>query len=395
MEKIKYASTEDVNKITISVKEKKSGIPFEYNGERKVLNNNYNTVVISEDDIQKSSKVINPLIDQIIGSDESFVINSKSKSLFNKYSDLLKENGYNVICLDFDNAASNDSINIFELAYNLYKNDNKDKAVEIIENIGYYIFMDNESTSLDPFWANSATSLFVGLILYSFEHYEKVEFNKISELVDTITMEDIEKNTAMYNYLSQILLAPTDTKGGIISTFKQKFNLISTRESLSKMLSNSTFDLKDITSKKLAIFIVEGLSNFSKKMVALIINQIYYVCNIYSNSKKINIIIDGFDELCPMKNIENIIGMFEEYNVNITIFIRSLTKVENLYKNDGIPLIMTYFKNILYLLTADYKTLEYLSALCGNKDLISNLMGINSNEALYLIIRSLPFIVNI
>ena len=395
MEKIKFANLQDVNNIVISAQENKSGIPFIINGERKVLNNNYNNVVISEDNIQKSEKIINPLIEQIINSNESFVINSKRRNLFDKYNDLLKEKEYNVICLDFDNPANGDNINIFELAYNMYKNNNKDKAVEIIEDVGYYIFMDEEANNSDPFWINSAINLFVGLTLYLFEHDEKIEFSKISELVDTLTIDDIEKNTTIYSYLSQILLAPTETKGGIISVFKQKFNLISTRENLSKMLSNSTFDLKDITNKKLAIFIVEGSSNFSKKMVSLIVNQIYFICNIYSNNNKINIILDDFDELCPIKNVESIIRLFEEYNINLTIFIKGFTKVERLYGSYGIPLIMTFFKNLLYLFSTDIKTLEHISTLCGSKEYIGSLISMKDDEAIYLTIRSLPILVNI
>ena len=385
MEKIKYASDEDIINISLPISEKKSGIPFIFNGEKRVINNNYHTLAIADDDKQKYDKIINPLIEQISLSEESFVISSNNRKIYEKYNSLLKDKGYNVICLDFDNPANFDSFNILELAYNLYKNNNQDKAIEIIENVGYYIFYDKETKNLDSFWINSAISLFIGIVLYSFDKEQKFELNKIRDLLDIIKIEDIEKNTPMYNYLSGTFLAPNETKGGIISVFNQKFNMIVTRESLCKMLSNSNFDLKDITNKKQAIFMIEGTNNISKNLISLIINQIYYICNIYDNNNKINMIIDNFDELCPIKNVENIIYSFNNYNVILTTFIKSFTRMEKIYGDDGIPIIMTYFKNLLYLLSADLKTLEYISELCGKPEYVSNLMNMKENEALYII----------
>ena len=39
-------------------------------------------------------------------------------------------------------------------------------------------------------------------------------------------------------YLSNIILAPAETRGSIIAVFKQYINVYTTRESLSKLMSN-------------------------------------------------------------------------------------------------------------------------------------------------------------
>ena len=50
--------------------------------------------------------------------------------------------------------------------------------------------------------------------------------------------------------------APSDTKGSILSVFKQKIKLFSSRENLSvKCFRHSDFDLKDIGRKKTAVFL--------------------------------------------------------------------------------------------------------------------------------------------
>ena len=392
MKIINFASNEDI--LDVSTNDKKSGIPFKLNNETRVLNNNYHTLIIEEDTNQKYDKIICPLIDQINLSNESFIINSKSKKLYDEYSSSLKENGYQVICLNFADPVDSDSFNILELAYQLYKSGNYDKAVSIIKNIGYYIFNDN-SKKLDSFWSNSATDLFVGTTLYLFEKEDKIDLNMIRHSAETLKLEDIDKNSIMYNFLSGVLGAPNDTKGGIIATFNQKFNLIATKETLCKILSNSSFDLKSILNEKTAIFMVEGTTVVSKILIPLFINQIYYLCNIYVNNNRINLILNDFDELYQIRNIESIISLFTDYNVVLTTFIKNFKCLDDVYGKDCVSFLKIYFKNLIYLYSDDISTLEYISKLCGSNENISDLRNIKDNEALYIIARSLPFIVNI
>ena len=394
MKKMLLASNEEILNISVPAKNKTSGVTFVQNNERRIINNQYHTLVVGEDNIQKEQKVICPLIEQIISTNESFVVNDKSGSLYNKYSAKLKEEGYKVICLNFDNPAKGDGFNILELAYNMYKEKNQDKAIEILENIGYYLFYEKNNQNSDPFWVNSAISLFLGCVLYLFDSGKDITLNKIGQLVDTINIDDMDKNTTAYGYLTGILKAPPETKASIISVFKQKFNLYSMRENLSKMISNSTFDIKEIGNKT-AIFIIEGTSDISKSLISLIINQIYYACSINNNDKRINLLIDDFDNICPIKNIESIISLFDDLNINATAFIKNFNSLDKEYGEGSYRTLKLYFKNLIYLYSDDITTLEYISRLCGSDEYMSNLRNIKDNEALFIIVRVLPFIVNI
>ena len=52
--------------------------------------------------------------------------------------------------------------------------------------------------------------------------------------------------------------APNDTKGSIISVFRQKINIFAMAENLSEMLSKSDFDMRDIGRKKTAVFLLKN-----------------------------------------------------------------------------------------------------------------------------------------
>ena len=59
-----------------------------------------------------------------------------------------------------------------------------------------------------------------------------------------------------YISASSTISAPSDTKGSILSVFKQKIRLFAARENLSEMLSHSDFEFEDIGKNKTAVFIV-------------------------------------------------------------------------------------------------------------------------------------------
>lgn len=394
MEKILKANNDNILKISEPASEKKSGISFNYNNEKRILTNNYHSLVIGEDEVQNENKVIIPLINQIIDSEESFVINTKGDNLYKKYEDKLKQQGYKTIYLNFDDLSNSDCFNILELAYNRYKNNNKDKAIELLENIGYYLFYDEANKNSDPFWINSAISLFIGSTLFLLEKDEDVSLDKIDKLVDTIKIEDINKDSSSYKYLSSILLAPEATKGSIISVFKQRFKLFTSRENLNKILSKSTFDINNI-NQKMAIFIVEGVSFISNIITPIFINQIYYVTSSNRNDKKINLIVNNFDDISPIKNIESIIIFLTCFNVNITAFIKNFTRLNKNYGIESVEVLKFYFKNLIYLYSDDLATLEFISKICGSTEYMTDLRNIKENEALFIIVRNQPFIINI
>lgn len=395
MKKMDMASVESINNISVPANEKVSGIPFISNGESRVISRNYHTLVVSEDDYQKDEKIICPLIEQISKTKESFIFNSKSDYIYQKYVSSLKNSGYKVVCINIDNPINNDGLNILELAYNLYKEKNVDKAIELLENIGFYLLYAPEEHMTDPFWNNSAVNLFIGCTLYSFEKNDNYSLKDIFNLVDDIKLEDIDKNSVIYGYVNSILSFPQETISSIISVIKEKFGRYVLKDNLCNMVTNSTFDIKKITDKNLAIFIVEGTSNVSRNLVPIIINNIYTICNIYGNHNKINILLNNFDMLAPLKNVESFISICSNININITAFINNFDSLNKTYGFESSEMLKMFFKSLIYLYSENINTMKYISELCGSIEYMSNLRKLQENEALFIVVRQLPFMVNI
>ncbi len=386
MEKTNYASLEEINAISTNIKENKSGIVFKKNNEERVVNNKYNTLIIGEDDNQSLEGIILPTLKQMAKSKESFVVNDKTGKIYEQIKDEL--NDYNIVCLNFDEVK--DSFNIFELSYNLYKEGKTDKALEILENIAYYCLFDKQDKNADPYWISAATNLFVGSALYMFEEGE-TSLKEIYEIAGELINKEIAKEKIYYTYLASVLLAPQETKMSVLTVFMQKLNAFVSKENICNMLSSSSFDLNTVLEGKMAIFIIEGTNPIASNFVSLFVNQLYYMSNIYGNNN-VNIVLDGLDRVCPIKNVDKVLNNNCSLS-NIIAIINSFARLTNNYDSEACEIIRLQFLNKIYLLSSDIDTLEYISKLCCNS--VYDLMRLKDDEALFIIKRCKPFITDL
>lgn len=385
----------------------KSGLPLLYESNSiYTTNTDAHSLIIGTNGSGKTQTITLPLMKLSMLAGESVVINDPKGEIYKSTSKEFKNRGYNVVLIDFDNAIYGNYYNPLNLAYRLYKENNKDKCINVIEEVGYYIFSEINSTS-DDFWTNSAIDYFTGLCLYLLEKTKKeINLNDIFELANNLAdqkecdkfLKEIGKNNAVYYNVSGTLTSPMETKGGIIATFNQKLKQIVSKENLSNMMSKTDFDISNITKEKTAIYIISGYYDYSNSLIPLFVNQIFEVVNIYGKpNKKINIILDEFDQMLPIKNFAEIINYSRNVHINFTVLIQSFINLNNTYGKENADIIKYCFPNIVYLYATDLYTLEEVSKLCGHesekKPLISpeELKIMKQFEAIYLIPRIMPF----
>lgn len=388
---------------------KKSGIPMMYDEKNLYIKDDeVHTIVIGSTGSGKTQSIMLPQLRLAIKAQESFVVHDVKGEIYNNLSGELKKQNYNTIVINLDDPTVGNNFNPLSLPYELYKNGQKDKAIELLENVGYY-FCCNETfnTNTDPFWNNSAISLFIGLALYLFDNAKEEEVN-ISSLLSLVSEFDklseevkkYDKTSPTYINLSNIILAPNETKGSILSVFTQNMRLFASRETLLKMLSSTNFDITNIQKEKTALFIISNNKLTSRRLISLIIEECYYAA-ITTNDKtrRLNIVIDDFENLIPIKDFNNMLTLARSFNINFSIFIRSILELRNIYGKEGTEILKIVFGNIVYLLANDTETLEDISKLCGNQQTdkgieplitIEDLKLLNSFEAVILIPRIYP-----
>ena len=409
----RWATTEELisklTQINYDSDIKKSGTPMMYD-ERNlyIKDDEAHTMVIGTTGSGKTQSTMLPQLRLAIKAQESFIVHDVKGELYDVLSGELKKQNYNTIVINLDNSNVGNNYNPLSLPYELYKNGETDKAIELLEDVGYY-FCCNEvfNASIDPYWTNSATSLFVGLALYLFDNATEDEinlsslFNLVSEF-DKLT-EQIKKydmTSPTYIYLSNTVLAPSETKGSILSVFIQNMRLFVSRESLLKLLSSTNFDIKNVQKDKTALFVISNNKSVSRRLIPLIIEECYFAATLTNDkTRRLNVVIDEFENLVPVKDFNNMLTLSRSYNIKFSIYIRSLLELRNTYGVEGTEILKMVFGNIVYLLANDTETLEEISKLCGNQQTekgfeplisIEDLKLLKNFEAVILIPRINP-----
>ena len=394
--------------VNLSTDLKKSGTPFMYDDKNLyLLKNNYHTLVIGSTGSGKTQSIVLPAIKLSARAGESLVVSDPKGDLYKRTANILEKEGFKVSVIDLDNPSLGNSFNPLSFSYELYKNGNKDKSMEMIEDLGYYLIYDKTDRGTDPFWINSTIDFFTGVVLYLFENAKEEEINlvSVSTLANELSnkeniykfMSKIEKSSAIYINVSGTLNAPDETRGSILSVFNQKIKKYISRESLTNMLSKTDFDFTCIGNEKHALFIIGGLTSYADGLIPLIINQVYNAVDLYGNKdKNVNIILDEFDSLLPIKNFYKLITSSRSIYIKFTVIIKSFMDLVNLYGKEDSEFLKQCFQTIIYLISTDITTLEEISALCGKSSESSMLIGVEDLkrldvfEAIVLVLREMP-----
>lgn len=409
----RWATKEEVAKRLDAVDLKngvnKAGIPVAFDEKYLYVDTKEaHSMIIGSTGSGKTQTTILPMIKLSMLAGESIVINDPKGELYGKCAENLKKRGYNVIVLDFDDSKYGNAWCPLRSAYDLYNSDKRDKAIKSLEDIGYYLFYDAKEKDSDPFWINSTINYFVGLALYLFENAKADEANlsSIFQLSNNLNrdgnaakfLDKIDENSLIYMNLVGTLKAPTETRGSILSVFTQKIKKYISREDLTNMLGYSDFDMKKIGIEPTALFVVSGVSNYCDNLIPLLINQIIDAVDIYgSKDRNINILLDEFDSMVPIRDFSRMIEYCRSIKIRFVITIRSYIHLCNMYSKQDADILKMCFGNLIYLLSDDIYTLEEISKYCGTKEngepliSIEDLKTIDTFEGLVLMPRTMPY----
>lgn len=400
---MKYSSWMSKNDIKENLKQtqnQKGGIiPLIYEKDQTYGIDIANTIVIGSSGSGKTQNIILPTIKSIIKNNESFIINDPKGTIKQETEQLLKEQKYNTIEISFENLETPNKWNPFFLPTELYKENKKEKALNIIEETMNILFQEPKQAG-DPFWTLSSRDLAIGTTLYLLEQKKEVTLKEIYKTAQNLTKENLKELDQVgltYCFLSGTILAPEETKNSILATFNQKIIKYITKDDINNIISTTNFDITKIKTEKTALFINNSTSEISNILIPILITQIVKTIEIYNQKEnKLNIILTNFDELAAMKNYSKILMNSKNYNINNLITIQGLITIENKYNKEDIRLVAINMTNLIYLYSQDLRVLREISLVCGNESkceplaTIEELQRLKPNEAVIKIPRLNP-----
>lgn len=365
------------------------GIPLINNGkEIWVDDGEYHNLIIGSTGSGKTQMTVQPMVKCLAKSNQSMIITDPKGEIYENNANELRERGYKIVLLNFREPQRGNCWNPLALPYSLYKSGNSDKANELLDDLAMNILYDEKSQNADPFWEKTSADYFAGLALALFDDAKEEEINlNTINLMTTVGEEKFRNSTYMKQYfsykdqaspayvnVSSTLLAPSDTKGSILSVFKQKIKLFSSRENLSEMLSHSDFDMKDIGREKTAVFIVvQDEKKTYHSLVTIFIKQVYEtLIDVAQESGgklpfRTNFILDEFANMPPLKDVTTMVTAARSRAIRFSFIIQNFAQLYQVYGKENGETIKGNCGNIVYLISSELAALEELSKMCGEE----------------------------
>ena len=410
----------------LSPKADAAGIPLKMTPKKVwVDNGGYHNLVIGSTGAGKTQTTVLPMVNLLAKHDESMIITDPKGEIYEGTSNYLKSLGYNIVLLNFRDPQQGNAWNPMYLPYSLYKDGNIDKSVELIEDLAANILHDPSAKGQDPFWENTSADYFAGLACALFEDAKPEEINLNSISLMTTTGEEKLANTTYvkdyfsykdpagtaYTKASSTLMAPSETKGSILSVFKQKIQLFASRANLSEMLSNNDFDMRDIGKKKTAVFIViQDEKTTYHSLVTIFLKQCYETLISVAQESggklphRTNFILDEFANMPPLKDVTTMVTAARSRNIRFTFIIQNFAQLYEVYGKENGETIKGNCGNIVYLISTELSALEEISKMCGDVKskekektsstplvTVSDLQRLSQWETIILRLRTMPF----
>ena len=405
---------------------KEAGVPILLNeNEMWVDNGEYHSLVIGATGSGKTQTVILPMVYSLAKAKESMIITDPKGEIYEKTSNMLRSRGYQILLLNFRDPQNGNAWNPMSLPYQIYKSGNQDKAIELLDDLALNILYDDSNKNADPFWEKTSADYFSGVALGLFEDAkpDEININSIS-LATTVGEEKFGGSTYIKEYFagkdpasaaainaSSTIMAPSETKGSILSVFKQKVKLFASRENLSEMLSHSDINLESIGERPTAVFIViQDEKKTYHSLVTILLKQIYEtLINVAQRHGgqlpvRTNFLLDEFANMPPLKDVTTMITAARSRRIRFTMIIQNFAQLDDVYGKEDAETIRGNCGNIIYLITTELKALEEISKLCGEvkskKDdktastplvTVSDLQRMKQFEVIILRMRLQPF----
>ncbi len=355
----------------------------------------------------------------ILQTEDSFVVFDKTKQLYDEMQQELRDKGYDVRLF-----TSEESDDIQSDAYNPFDNithcikagtiDPKPYAEALYVNLPRH--EEKPQSGDDPYWVMTEKALFMALAFYMCEFMEPEDCNfhilsKLSgrgseralegTLLDLL-FEEAKKKTpdaACLEYYDTFKLAPEKTRESVAIMLHTAVNRFETDTQLKRQTTTYPYkkdiiDINHIQDKKTAVFIhIPSASPIHEYLANMLILHLKHH---YSGLKKsgdgyipahITVFIDELDRMQKIPGLMDILGSGKYMGISFFMTTQSGEQVNRIYWDDDkmscIPEMMLSCDPVVFLSKPDeYDRILYNAFVSANEDISDNecLVYTNSNR---------------
>lgn len=415
-----WTSTEEVKKRLTKVnlsdlsELEAGGMPIISDGQNIYIDDgDGHTALIACSGMKKSICGFMPLIRILAAAKENMVITDPKGELYNREAGFLKDQEYNVRCLDF-RTMNKDCFNLLHYPATVYRSGDKDKGLSLLSDIINALAEEQRHRAKDPFWPDTGALWLNGTGAIMMDAYPKIEQVNIlnwsdfnvrgsASIVEDHLLSMMPDNTVK-SALKQCLSSAENTFRSILITASSFLTMFNQNPKLADMLSHSTFTLEDLIKSKTALFLItDDTTSTADPILGMIISQIqtFLVDKAYRNKNgrlnvRMNFVLDEFASI-PIPNMDKSLATHRSRNIRYYLCVQSLALLKERYENP--EKLLSNCASTLYLGSTELELLKELETklgttcitpdgkerpLCSQAELMTLKRSWSHKEAIYL-----------
>ncbi len=323
-----------------------------------------------------------PMLNMIAKAGESFIVTDPKGELYAQTSGLVQSKGYKTVVINFRDIGQGDMWNPLTVPYDMWHSGKRDEAGMLLSDIAATVAAPVMKDAKDPYWFEAAQELAIAGLYTLMEVATREEANmrSFASLSSYGSVDDLkelcnmmaEDSVAYINYKSTIAIDAKVTASGIVASLFGMLRMFCINEKLSRMLSNTTFDMRKIGREKTAVYIIVPDEKTTYHFLAtMFVKQVYEILVNEAQKEadrqlpiRVNFVLDEFCNLPKVPDMASMISAARSRNMRFYLVVQSLHQLKGRYGEDA-DTIKGNCDNWVFLTSKEWDLLKEISNLCG------------------------------
>ncbi len=385
------------------------------------------TLILGSTGSKKTRLFAMPMMNIIAKAGESVVCTDPKGELYERTSGLFAKEGYRIVIVNLRDPLHSHGWNPIITAQDYYSSGDKERAISLINDLAATLFPEHPNSKADPFWQQTAASVFSGLCAMIVENnrsfpHDFCNFATLRRLSEELTSPDSSSDKGLTNQMAElyprssiarsnlncIIAGSEKTFMNIMVSYNAPMQVLYSQESLTRMLSTPGIDFSTVGTEKTAFYLIMPDEKTTvHSIVSLMIKQCYESL-IHTAQKqerrtlpiRVNFLLDEFANLPTIPDMNSMISAARSRNIRFFLVVQAMSQLRGRYGEDA-DTIRSNCNNWVFLTSRELELLRELEALCGtNKATGEALISVSqlqrlskeSGEALVLCDRNYPYI---
>ena len=315
---------------------------------------------------------------------ESMILSDPKGELFCYTNEFLKNLGYEVIALDFEEPEKSNSYNFLQNVIDYVDEGDMTRAIDSVEDI---VDMLVQKGSNEPIWENGEKSVLAfAILLVVIENKKRPEYQNLTNAYHFLSkmcvsdengkiplnkyIQDLDDNHPAKLKASIALVAPEKTRGSFFTSALSTLRLFA-NPFIYEMSKQTDFDINDSTKKRAIFIILPDQKKTYNSLAGLFISQYYnsLIKNAKANGnrlqRRVNFNLDEFGNYPAINGMESKMTVSAGYGIRFNLFIQSFAQLKSVYDEDVARVLKDNAETLIYLRSKDTETLKEVSERLG------------------------------